>query len=144
MWRRAKYDLSNLGLTPMSNRFMGGGSGITAEAAGSAAGLQPAYDDMAIRSFLKGFTTLHTEVAGIVIVNEEGEYISNEMYARSTKHLTDEDWYRQAVQSKGIFRIMAIRPGAIWRLMSITRTARWCRLSGQSLIRRRSGRRASS
>lgn len=64
------------------------------------------YDEMAIRTFMTGFTTLHTEVAGIVIANDKGNYISNEMYVRSTKSLTEDDWYRQAVQSKGIFRII--------------------------------------
>ena len=64
------------------------------------------YDEMAIRTFMTGFTTLHTEVAGIVIVNDKGNYISNEMYVRSTKSLMEEDWYKQAVQSKGIFRII--------------------------------------
>ncbi|MBD3922609.1 sensor histidine kinase [Paenibacillus sp. PR3] len=64
------------------------------------------YDEMAIRTFMTGFTTLHTEVASIVIANDKGSYISNEMYVRSTKSLTEDDWYKQGVQSKGIFRII--------------------------------------
>lgn len=63
-------------------------------------------DEYRIRQFLRGITTLYPEVAGILLVNYKGEYISNEMYARSTKSLTDETWYKEAVQNKGIFKII--------------------------------------
>jgi len=57
--------------------------------------------------FLQGFTTLYPEVAGIMVVNADGDYISNEMYPRSaTTRLTEETWYREAVESKGIFRLI--------------------------------------
>lgn len=56
--------------------------------------------------FLQGFTTLHSEIAGIMIVNNKGEYISNEMYARSARNLTEENWYKEAVVAKGIFKLI--------------------------------------
>lgn len=59
-----------------------------------------------IRKFLQGFTTLYSEVAGILVVNHDGEYVSNEMYALSTKDLTRESWYVEAVENKGIFTII--------------------------------------
>ncbi|WP_235332327.1 sensor histidine kinase [Paenibacillus terrae] len=59
-----------------------------------------------MKQFLQGFTTLYPEIAGILIVNEHGDYISNEMYARSTRSLTEEDWYKQAVQHAGIFTVL--------------------------------------
>lgn len=59
-----------------------------------------------IRKFLQGFTTLYSEVAGILVVNSRGDYISNEMYARTDGNLTREAWYREAVRNKGIFKII--------------------------------------
>ncbi|MGY5483295.1 cache domain-containing sensor histidine kinase [Paenibacillus sp. ALE2] len=59
-----------------------------------------------MKQFLQGFTTLYPEIAGILIVNEKGDYISNEMYARSTRSLTEEDWYTQAAQHAGIFTVL--------------------------------------
>ncbi|QDY85812.1 sensor histidine kinase [Paenibacillus polymyxa] len=59
-----------------------------------------------MKQFLQGFTTLYPEIAGILIVNEKGDYISNEMYARSTHSLTEEDWYTQAAQHAGIFTVL--------------------------------------
>lgn len=59
-----------------------------------------------MKQFLQGFTTLYPEIAGILIVNEHGDYISNEMYARSTRSLTQEDWYKQAAQHAGIFTVL--------------------------------------
>ncbi len=63
-------------------------------------------DHYEIRKFLQGFTTLYPEVAGILIVNSKGEYISNEMYARSNRSLTKEAWYQEAVDNNGIFKIV--------------------------------------
>ncbi|MBD0379030.1 cache domain-containing sensor histidine kinase [Paenibacillus sedimenti] len=59
-----------------------------------------------MRKFLQGFTTLYTEVAGIMVVNAKGEYLSNEMYARSSRSLTEERWYKEAVEEKGIFKLI--------------------------------------
>ena len=59
-----------------------------------------------MRRFLQGFTTLYSEVAGILVVNAQGDYISNEMYARTSRSLTEEDWYKEAVDHKGIFSIV--------------------------------------
>ncbi|WP_232510314.1 cache domain-containing sensor histidine kinase [Paenibacillus crassostreae] len=59
-----------------------------------------------ISKFLQGFTTLSSEIAGIMIVNSEGDFISNEMYTRAGTSLTDEAWYKEAVMNKGIFKII--------------------------------------
>ncbi|WP_078551675.1 cache domain-containing sensor histidine kinase [Bacillus alkalicellulosilyticus] len=59
-----------------------------------------------ITRFLQNFTTLYPEIAGILIVNKEGEYLSNEMYTRSSVSLTNETWYRQAVAHQGIANII--------------------------------------
>ncbi|HEX7057342.1 MAG TPA: sensor histidine kinase [Bacilli bacterium] len=63
-------------------------------------------DHYEIRKFLQGFTTLYSEIAGILVVNNRGAYISNEMYARYPSNLTEETWYRAAVEGKGIFKII--------------------------------------
>ena len=63
-------------------------------------------EEYSIRKFLQGFTTLSSEIAGIMIVNSQGDFISNEMYARSGTSLTKEEWYKEAVNNKGIFKII--------------------------------------
>lgn len=72
----------------------------------ASAGSNLADEQYEIKQFLQGFTTLHYEVAGILVINNKGEYISNEMYARSTKLLTDEQWYEEAVSNAGIFKLI--------------------------------------
>lgn len=67
---------------------------------------QQATDEYAMRKFLQGYTTLYSEIAGIMVVNAKGEYISNELYARSEKPLTEESWYQAAATDKGIFKIV--------------------------------------
>ncbi|PGY10698.1 histidine kinase [Bacillus sp. AFS031507] len=67
---------------------------------------QGVNDDYEIRTFLQGLTTLYPEVAGILVVNSNGQYISNDMYTRSMKSLTEESWYQAAVKSEGIFKIL--------------------------------------
>lgn len=62
-----------------------------------------AYD---IRKYLQGFTTLHAEIAGILVVNGHGQYISNEMYPKSVQSLTSDEWYKTAVEQKGIFTLI--------------------------------------
>jgi two-component system, sensor histidine kinase YesM len=59
-----------------------------------------------IRQFLQGFTTVNPEMAGILVINNEGKYISNEMYAQNFQSETDEEWYRTAVENNGIFKII--------------------------------------
>lgn len=41
-----------------------------------------------------------------MLVNREGDFISNEMYTRSGTRLTEESWYKQAAENKGIFLIV--------------------------------------
>ncbi|MDQ0063484.1 cache domain-containing sensor histidine kinase [Paenibacillus harenae] len=72
----------------------------------SSGGEAGADDEYTMRKFLQGFTTLYSEIAGIMVVNGKGEYISNELYARSDRTLTEESWYKAAVNSKGIFKIV--------------------------------------
>lgn len=59
-----------------------------------------------INQFLQGFTTVNPEIAGILVVNNKGNYISNELYARNISPLTNEGWYREAVENKGIFKVI--------------------------------------
>ena len=63
-------------------------------------------DHLDIRLLLQTVSTLYTEVAGIMIVNGEGESISNELYAKEGYRLTLEPWYREAVSRDGIFTII--------------------------------------
>ncbi|RCW73199.1 cache domain-containing sensor histidine kinase [Saliterribacillus persicus] len=63
-------------------------------------------NDYDIQQFLRNFTTLSPEVAGILVVNNEGDYISNEFYAPASRDLTSEPWYQEAIENKGIFKII--------------------------------------
>ena len=65
-----------------------------------------ANDHYDIRQFLQSFSTLYSEIAGILVVNNKGEYISNELYAREGYQMTDESWYHEAVDNQGIFKIV--------------------------------------
>ena len=57
-------------------------------------------------AFMRGFSTLQTEIAGMMIVKANGDYLSNDMYARASGDLTLETWYQEAVRGKGIFRVL--------------------------------------
>jgi two-component system sensor histidine kinase YesM len=59
-----------------------------------------------VKQKLQGFTTLYSEIAGIALVNEKGNYISNEMYPRTEQKLTQEQWYIQAAKNRGIFTVL--------------------------------------
>ncbi|WP_046176118.1 cache domain-containing sensor histidine kinase [Domibacillus indicus] len=59
-----------------------------------------------VRQFMQRLTTLYPEVAGILAVNNTGESISNELYAQPGQNLTQEDWYKQAVEGAGIFKMI--------------------------------------
>lgn len=59
-----------------------------------------------IKQTLQGFTTLYPEIAGIVLVNASGDYISNEMYPRVEQSLIQENWYQKASANPGIFTVL--------------------------------------
>jgi len=52
-----------------------------------------------IKADLLSLTSIHTEIAGIMIVNQSGESISNEMQPISRDPLTEESWYQESVMS---------------------------------------------
>ncbi|UOQ84137.1 cache domain-containing sensor histidine kinase [Gracilibacillus salinarum] len=70
-----------------------------------------------IQRFLRTFTTVSPEVAGIMVVNSDGEYVSNELYAPSIMDLTKTSWYTAAVKNNGIFKVIGRPDGR--RLHSI-------------------------
>lgn len=59
-----------------------------------------------IRNYLRDFTMLYPEVAGILIANSNGDYLSNDMFARTYDPLTEEIWYEEAARKKGIFTLL--------------------------------------
>lgn len=59
-----------------------------------------------MKQYLQGFTTLYPEIAGILLVNQQGDYISNDMYPRYDRSLLLEDWYVKAKQNPGIFTVL--------------------------------------
>ncbi|WP_054940266.1 cache domain-containing sensor histidine kinase, partial [Paenibacillus ihuae] len=79
----------------MKDRSVPGGTGVNGESA-----------EYNIRKFLQGFTTLSSEIAGIMLVNQAGEFISNEMYTRPGTEVKNEAWYKAAAANKGIFKMI--------------------------------------
>ncbi|WP_046179604.1 cache domain-containing sensor histidine kinase [Domibacillus tundrae] len=63
-------------------------------------------DHYQIKQYLQGFTSITPEIAGILVVNSDGDYISNELYTRNKRPLTEENWYQEAVENKGIFKVI--------------------------------------
>lgn len=59
-----------------------------------------------LHSFLQGFSTLYSEIAGIIVVRHDGEYLSNDMYARNEQNLTEEYWYHEAMAAQGIYKMI--------------------------------------
>lgn len=49
-----------------------------------------------VRKILTNYTERHQEIAGILIVNENGFYVSNEIYKIARDSLTNEEWYQDA------------------------------------------------
>lgn len=56
--------------------------------------------------FLQGFTTLYSEIAGIMVVRADGHYVSNDMYARTERNLTEEYWYHEAMAAQGLYKMI--------------------------------------
>lgn len=56
--------------------------------------------------FMRSFPMLQTEIAGMMVVNSRGEYLSNDMYARASGNLTLERWYQEATAGKGILKVL--------------------------------------
>lgn len=48
---------------------------------------------------LRNYTNIHPEIAGILIVNNQDDYISNEMSPLARDPLTEEMWYKRAAAS---------------------------------------------
>ncbi|HZH62348.1 MAG TPA: sensor histidine kinase [Metabacillus sp.] len=59
-----------------------------------------------IKQFMQGLSTLYPEIAGILVVNSNGQFISNELYPKNDTNLTKESWYQEAVHNEGIFTII--------------------------------------
>jgi two-component system sensor histidine kinase YesM len=60
-----------------------------------------------VRRMLNSFTTIHPEIAGIIIVNENDMDISNEMYRVARDPITGEDWYRKAMNDPGQIQLIS-------------------------------------
>ena len=59
-----------------------------------------------IRTYLRNLTMLYPEVAGIMITNQRGAYLSNDMYPRTLDPLTEETWYQDAARKRGVFTLL--------------------------------------
>jgi two-component system, sensor histidine kinase YesM len=57
------------------------------------------YTEAETIKLMKAFTSLHTEITGMMIVNANANYASDEMEAISRDPLTEESWYKQAIET---------------------------------------------
>lgn len=60
-----------------------------------------------VRRILSTYTNVHPEIAGILIINENNLYISNEMHRISRDPLTDETWYKRAIASPNAMQLFS-------------------------------------
>jgi two-component system sensor histidine kinase YesM len=63
--------------------------------------------EVEVRRILNSFTSVHPEIAGIIIVNENDMDISNEMYRVSRDPLTNEDWYKKAMEASDQLQLIS-------------------------------------
>lgn len=82
------YYLSNDPQVIAFFQFKSGGSGESSEEI-----------NKEVRRILKSYTDIHSEIAGILVVNDHNHYISNGMERISRDPLTDEIWYKRAFAS---------------------------------------------
>lgn len=68
--------------------------------------LQEDEERVRLHRFLQSFSTLYSEIAGIIVVRYDGQYLSNDMYARSDKNLAEEYWYHEAIAARGIYKMI--------------------------------------
>lgn len=99
-----------IGFDPKIKLFLDGRM-PSARGGTAAGGQKPVLDDKngelyAVKQYLQGFTTLYPEIAAILVVNGSGDYVSNEMYARSPENLTRDDWYMEAAKHEGLFTVL--------------------------------------
>ncbi|WP_172254619.1 cache domain-containing sensor histidine kinase [Saccharibacillus deserti] len=59
-----------------------------------------------LKQYLQRYTTLYPEIAGLLVVGRNGDYVSNELYARTPANLTEEPWYREALEREGLFTVL--------------------------------------
>lgn len=67
---------------------------------------QETVNQYEIEQFLQAFTTVNPEIAGILLIDNKGNYISNELYPRNIHSLIEEGWYREAMENNGIFKVI--------------------------------------
>jgi two-component system sensor histidine kinase YesM len=60
----------------------------------------------AARQLLQSITDAHPEIAGILLVSTDNRPLSNEIQPITRDPLTDESWYRQAVDNQGTVQLL--------------------------------------
>lgn len=60
-----------------------------------------------VRRVLRTFKDAYPEIAGILIVNENDIYISNEIYRINRDPLTTDIWYRQAIENPQFIKLLS-------------------------------------
>jgi two-component system sensor histidine kinase YesM len=60
----------------------------------------------AAQQLLRSISDAHSEIAGILVVSSDNRALSNEIQSITRDPLTDESWYRKAVDSKGTVQLL--------------------------------------
>ena len=64
-------------------------------------------DASELRRFLGTIQANNPEIAGILVIRGDGEYVSNEMFRISRDSLLNEDWYMRAAESAGQYVLIS-------------------------------------
>lgn len=60
-----------------------------------------------ILELLKLYTSAHSEIGGILIANQRGEFISNDMITISSEPLIEDNWYKRAINNTGKIQLIS-------------------------------------
>jgi two-component system sensor histidine kinase YesM len=82
---------------------------IVENAAPTEAFINGSADTEALRRFLRTITANRPEIAGILVVNGNGKYVSDGIFQRSRDSLLNENWYKRAAENPGQY-VMISKP----------------------------------
>ena len=94
-----KQSMELISLDPATSQFLNTSSSSAAE--------QRQATETDVRRMLSNFTSIHPEIAGIILVNEHDMDVSNEMFRVSRDPLTNEEWYRAAMANRGQIQLIS-------------------------------------
>jgi two-component system sensor histidine kinase YesM len=97
--QNVKQTIQLISLNPETIQFLNTNSNTPSE--------QRQSTEADVRRLLSNFTSIHPEIAGIIIVNQKDMDISNEMYRVSRDPLINEEWYKKAMEQPSQLQLIS-------------------------------------